>query len=67
MTILDNELEEEPGNVSGNTNVDVLTKKYHFGCGPCHPNCLKVLFAKKKFFTLLLSLNVLLQSTLVSG
>lgn len=46
---------------------DIVAKQYFFGCGSCHPRWLQLLFARKKVFTFLLSVNVLLQSSLVSG
>lgn len=43
-----------------------LLKVYHCGCGPCHPKWLQW-FAKKKVFTLLLSLFAVLEGAVVSG
>ena len=43
-----------------------LLKVYYCGCGPCHPNWLQW-FAKKKIFTLLLSLFAFLEGAVVSG
>jgi organic anion transporter 4A len=42
-------------------------RRHYFGCGPCHPKWLQVLFAKKKFFTFLLTSFTFLQSSVVSG
>lgn len=43
-----------------------LLKVYYCGCGPCHPNWLQW-FAKKKIFTLLLSLFAVIEGAVVSG
>lgn len=44
-----------------------LSKRYYFGCGPCRPALLQWLFARKKFFTLLLCCFAFLQGAIVSG
>lgn len=44
-----------------------LQKAYYFGCGPCHPKWLQFLFAKKVFFTFLLSVFSFLQGGIISG
>ena len=46
---------------------DVMRKPYYFGCGPCHPKWMQYLFARKVFFTLILSTFSFLQTGLVSG
>ena len=51
--------ETEPGND--------LRKTYYFGCGPCHPKWMQYLFARKVFFTAILSTFTFLQTGLVSG
>ena len=43
-----------------------LTKRYYFGCGPCHPKWLQI-FAQKKLFTILLCGFAFLQGAIVSG
>ena len=46
---------------------DELRKPYYFGCGPCHPKWMQYLFARKVFFTFILSTFSFLQTGLVSG
>ena len=41
-------------------------KPYYCGVGPCHPKKLQW-FASAKFFTIILSLNGLIEGALVSG
>ncbi|XP_003386816.1 PREDICTED: solute carrier organic anion transporter family member 4A1-like [Amphimedon queenslandica] len=43
------------------------SEEYYFGCGPFHPNCLQILFRRKKFFTFLLAAFSFLQSAVISG
>ena len=44
-----------------------LSKTYHFGCCPWHPQWLQWLFARKKFFTFLLCCYAFLQGAIVVG
>lgn len=63
---------EEEGNPNGSSVAekepgDDLRKTYYFGCGPCHPKWMQYLFARKVFFTAILSTFTFLQTGLVSG
>lgn len=42
-------------------------EEHYFGCGPLRPNCLQILFRRKKFFTFLLATLSFLQSAIISG
>ena len=72
MTAATEEAAHSPAKEASEADMDQSVKdekseEYYFGCGPFRPNCLQILFRRKKFFTFLLASFSFLQSAVISG